>query len=120
MAIKRVLITGHEEFSRQLLRATLESHEIEAIERPVATLQVIREAEADLLILDAKPAATRGALELAHTIRRSKGLRHLPVVLLTRELTSAERISMEVEAQVHCLEKPFSPLDLVRTVHSLV
>ena len=120
MATKRVLIAGHEPFARQVLRATLESHEIEAIDQPMATLQAIRDAEADLLILDAKPSATRGALELAQSIRRSKGLRHLPVILLARELSSSERIAMEVEAQVHCLAKPFSPLDLVRTVQSLV
>ena len=120
MAIKRVLITGHEPYSRELLRATLENHEIEAIERADVSLQTIRDAEADLLILDAKPTATRGALELAHAIRRSKGLRHLPVVLITRELSAAERIAMEVEAHVHCLSKPYSPLDLMRTVNSLV
>lgn len=119
MANKRILVAGPEEHGRQLLRTTLSTHDVTVVDHPIHLL-ADAPPDADLFILDATTTATQSALDVARALRQSANMRHVPIVLLARDVNVADRMALEVEAHVHVFAKPFSPLDLMRTVRGLL
>jgi response regulator RpfG family c-di-GMP phosphodiesterase len=116
----RILLVDDEPALRELLRATLESVEI-AVDEAASALEaetVVRRRKPDLIVLDLRMPGMSGA-EFCARLKEKARTRDIPVVILTaadpEDARAAERAG--AAAVVH---KPFSPLELLSIVESLV
>ncbi len=73
----------------------------------------------DLLITDYQMPGMTG-LELAAKFHTEPGRRHLPIMLLTAHGLALEQVDMARAGITVRLSKPFSPRELLETVHKLL
>lgn len=116
----RILLVDDEPALRELLRATLESVEI-TVDEAASALEaetVVRRRKPDLVVLDLRMPGLSGA-EYCAQLKSQPRTRDIPVVILTaadpEDARDAERAG--AAAVVH---KPFSPLELLAVVESLI
>jgi CheY-like chemotaxis protein len=118
---KTVLVCDNEEVLRGLVLASLEGNGYTLVEAGNGddALEQARRVRPDLILLDMMMPGRTG-LEVLAELRRDPDLRGIPVVMLTARAQSADREAAEA-AGVDCfLAKPFSPLELARTVAELL
>jgi CheY-like chemotaxis protein len=115
--LARIVVADDDVFVRRLLRATLSTEEFELAEASdgQTALSVIEVHRPDLVLLDWQMPNVSGEGVLAELKRRYA---HLPVVVLTASGEHRDR-ARELGADAF-LTKPFSPLELLRTVEQLV
>ncbi len=119
--MKRILIVDDEESIRRLIEAALEgpdcvvAHAAEGQEG----IRLAQAAHPDLIILDWMMPGLSG-LDVLRELRRNPGTLGIPVVLVTamcQERNREEAIAAGADAY---LFKPFSPLELLRTIHGVL
>ena len=112
-----VLIADDEPNLRLLVSATLISDEFEVLEAEDGdeAWALIVEHRPEIVILDLQMPGRTG-LELAESIRKTEGVRHTRVIMLT---SKAQRADIErgyaAGADVY-LTKPFLPIELLNAV----
>lgn len=113
----RVLLVDDEPGVRALLKATLESLDVELDEAQDAASAVfaISAHRPDAIVLDVNLPGMSG-LTFCRRLKRDAQTREIPVVLLTGENLSAEAMAAGADAY---LQKPFSPLELLAVVERL-
>jgi putative two-component system response regulator len=116
----RILLVDDEPALRELLRATLESVEI-AVDEAESAAQAearIRKRRPNLIILDLRMPGMGGA-ELCGRLKADPATKDIPIVLLTGADAEEARAAQRSGASA-LVRKPFSPLELLSIVESLV
>ena len=112
----RVLLVDDDAGLRALLRATLETFDVdidEAENAPVA--QTLLENEPDAIVLDVAMPGSIDGIEFCERLKADSATAAIPVVLLTG--SPEHRRSSKADA---FMTKPFSPLELLAVVERLV
>lgn len=115
----RVLIVDDEEVIRALLRRTLSTDHYEVIEAfdGEEGLRLLGESDPDLVVLDWQMPGTHGSLVLDEVKARRPSL---PVVVLTSKVEERDRMLAESLRVDAFLTKPFSPVELRKTIERLL
>jgi DNA-binding response OmpR family regulator len=119
MTTRRILIVDDDESLRRLLLSTLPREGYELVEARDGTeaLELLAGELPDLVLLDWKMPGAGGAEVLEAIKSRNPAV---PVIVLTAELKRVPRAVAEgLRADVY-LTKPFSPLELLDRVESLL
>lgn len=115
-----ILLADDDELVRSVVRLTLEDEIYEFLEAAdgVEALDLCRQHRPDLAILDWRmPGAT--GIEVIERLRRDEATARIPTILLTANGEPSQiRHGCEAGARAF-LVKPFSPLELVRTVEGI-
>lgn len=119
---KRVLIVDDQSDLRKLIRMTLESinYELHEADDAVSALEQIPPLWPDLLVLDVMMPGPINGLRLCEIVKHRPELGRIKILLL-----SAKGQRADLERGRHAgadgyLVKPFSPLELIRTVDRLL
>jgi len=119
--MKRVLIVEDQTDIRKLIRMTLEfeNYEIHEATNGVSGLNMAREVRPDLVLLDIMMPGEIDGIEVCTLIKADPELASVKVVLLTargqvRDLEAGQKAGAD-----EYLVKPFSPLELIRTIERL-
>jgi CheY-like chemotaxis protein len=117
---RKVLIADDSESIRGITRMTLEIKGYEIVEAGdgVEACEWLTQNECDLLITDLAMPRMTGAELLART-RKEKSPEELPVIVFTAE-ADADRESLVAAGANAFLKKPFSPIELIELVESLI
>lgn len=116
--MKRILIAEDEEILRMLLCDTLEDdYEVTEAENGLEAIQLIREHTFDLLLIDFMMPFYNG-VEVIESAREA-GVT-TPIVMLTAKTQDYDRqLALDAGAN-YFVAKPFSPMELLEFVHSVI
>lgn len=119
--MKRVLIADDERSLRLLVRATLESSEIEVVEAEDGeeALRLVRSQRPDLVLLDVQMPDLSG-FDVCQQIKSDPEMARLPVIMLTAQSQAAARERGIQAGADEYLTKPFSPLQLLTLVERML
>jgi CheY-like chemotaxis protein len=115
--MRTILIADDEASLRLLVRATFAAADTRVLEAPdgAQALELIQREQPDLVLLDIQMPELTG-LDVCKAVRADPSLRSTRIIMLTaRAQTDDVRRGMEAGADAY-LGKPFSPLNLLRTV----
>lgn len=117
----KVLICDNEDALRALVRGALSMSDYELAEARDGdeSLEVAREFEPDLIVLDLMMPGRTG-FEVLEELRTDARFAETPVVLLTARTQAADREAADSAGADRFLPKPFSPLELVSIVEELL
>jgi len=119
--MKRILIVEDDEDIVKIIRCTLEREgfEVAATHDGASGMAEVRRLRPDLLILDLVLPKLPG-LEVCKAIRADRGLRQLPILILTARREEADRVvGLELGADDY-VTKPFSARELLARVRALL
>ena len=117
----RVLIVDDDPLIRDVVRAVLEdgSYELDEAATGEEALRVASDHPPDVVLLDVMMPGLDG-YEVAKRIKGDAALRDVVVVMLTaKDAPEDRRRGMEAGADVY-FTKPFSPLELLRTLSGVL
>jgi CheY-like chemotaxis protein len=119
---KRVLIVDDQGELRMLVRMTLESSDYELHEAGDGsrTLDLLGVIKPHLVVLDIMMPGSIDGLKVCETIKNQPELMHIKVILLSAKGQQADLECGHQAGADAYLVKPFSPLDLIKTVSSLL
>lgn len=117
----RIFIVDDDDQIRGLLRRVLSGagYATEEFATADAALDRLRADPPDLVLLDLN-LPDRSGHEVLEAIRSDPGTRLLPVVMLTGQATSAEKLRAQAEGVTDFIPKPFSSEELLPRVRALV
>ena len=119
--MKRILIVEDDEDIVKIIRCTLEREgfEVAATHDGASGMAEVRRLRPDLLILDLVLPKLPG-LEVCKAVRADRGLRQLPILILTARREEADRVvGLELGADDY-VTKPFSARELLARVRALL
>lgn len=117
----RILICDNEVALRALVRATLEidGYELHEARDGDESLELARELEPDLIVLDMMMPGRTG-LEVLAELRADRRFDRTRVVMLTARAQATDRDAAVNAGADRFLPKPFSPLELASVVEELL
>jgi DNA-binding response OmpR family regulator len=118
---KILIVEDHADF-RRLIRMTLEFEDFEVHEAPDAGQgwAMARALQPDLVVLDLMLPGPQNGLDLCRLLRADPLLCDVPVVVLSARGSSADReAAFQAGANLY-LVKPFSPMQLLELLGTLV
>jgi DNA-binding response OmpR family regulator len=117
----KVLIAEDEPELRGLIRTALEVEPFELLEAgdADAALEVARRERPDVILLDRRMPGGDG-LEICRTLRADPRTAPARIVLLTVLAQNVDRLEGFRAGADDYVAKPFSPLQLVHTVHAVL
>jgi CheY-like chemotaxis protein len=120
--MNRILIIEDQSDIRRLIRWTLEFEDYEIHEAATGPDGLVAAAELkpDLILLDVMMPGGLDGFQVCEQIKADPALKHTPVVILTARSQQRDRQAGERAGADAFLAKPFSPLQLVETVSSMV
>ncbi len=120
--MKKILIVEDHADIRRLIRMTLEFEECEIHEAPDAPTgwDLARELLPDVVLLDVMMPGALDGLDLCRAMKSDARLRNVPVIVLSARGGSADRENgLRAGADAY-LVKPFSPMQLLELLGTLV
>jgi len=120
--MKKILIVEDHADIRRLIRMTLEFEDCEIHEAPDAPSgwDLVRELLPDVVLLDVMMPGALDGLDLCRAIKADARLRMTPVIVLSARGSSADReAGLQAGADAY-LVKPFSPMQLLELLGTLV
>jgi len=121
MAMPTVLVADDEMPIVELIRFTLEDVQVRVVEAfdGATALEVARRTRPDLALLDVQMPQLDG-LEVCRRLRQAPECAHTRIVMLTAAGQAEDRARGLAAGADEYLTKPFSPLQLLALVRSLV
>ena len=119
--MKTILLADDETYLRLLVYTTLDDPAYRILEATDGhqALAMARAEHPDLLVLDWMMPGLSG-LAVAQALRRDPATAHIPIIMLTAKgQTTDQALGHSVGLQAYLL-KPFSPLDLLETVQTIL
>lgn len=119
--MKRVLVADDEQSIRVLIEAALEGPDFTVLhaENGTDALRLAASAHPDIVVLDWMMPGLNG-LEVLRALRRDPATRDVPVLLLSAMCQERHRQEAAAAGADAYLFKPFSPLDLIRTLNQVL
>ena len=120
--MSRILIIEDQADIRRLIRWALEpeNHEIFEASNGERGLAAAQTAQPDLIILDVRMPGTLDGFQVCQRLKADPELAKRPVVMLTALARERDREAGERAGADAYLPKPFSPIELIRTVTGLL
>ncbi|WP_243387326.1 response regulator transcription factor [Bacillus kexueae] len=117
----KILLAEDEDVLRMLVVDTLEDegHELDEASDGKEAIDLITKNDYDLILLDYMMPLCTG-LEVIEKVRNMPGKQHVKIMMLSAksQLSDKERV-MQAGAN-YFMEKPYSPLDLVKRVEEIL
>ena len=122
MSSPRLLIVDDQADIRELVRLTLELDEFDIDEAPNGDdgWALVERTRPKLVLLDVMMPGSMDGFEVCRRIKASPSLRHTKVLMLTARGQSGDKDEGRRAGADAYLTKPFSPKQLLETVHWLV
>jgi two-component system phosphate regulon response regulator PhoB len=120
--MNRILIIEDQSDIRRLIRWTLEfeDYEIHEAANGPDGLALAKELQPDLVLLDVMMPGGLDGFQVCTQIKADAALANTPVVILTARSQERDRQAGERAGADAFLAKPFSPMQLVETVSSML
>ena len=120
--MNRLLIIEDQADIRRLIRWTLEfeNFEIHEANNGPNGLEAARSLKPDLILLDVMMPGGLDGFQVCEQLKADSELGHVPVVILTARSQQRDRQAGDRAGANAFLAKPFSPLQLVDTVNSMI
>ena len=120
--MSRILLVEDQLDIRRLIRMALEfeAHDIREVGTGPEALALVQDWQPELVLLDVMMPGGMTGLEVCRWLRNNPATQHVPVVMLSARAQAVDSdAGLQAGANVY-LMKPFSPLELVDTVESLL
>lgn len=119
--LNKILVVDDQPVIRQIARSTLQSQGYEILEASNGedALEIAREELPDLVLLDVRMPGISG-LDVCRALKRDPGTSHIKIVMLTGELLEEDREEGLREGADEYFTKPFSPIQLLNKLRSLL
>lgn len=116
--MKKILIVEDQQEIRELIRVTLEFEDYEIAEAGTgdAALRMLQGYQPDLILLDVMMPGGIDGIEVCRRVKSDPALRRAKVVMLTAKSQASDRAAGLTAGADDYLVKPFSPLDLMKTI----
>ncbi|MGL4780794.1 MAG: response regulator, partial [Bacteroidales bacterium] len=110
---ERLMILDDKDSIAKIITSYLKDiYEVVWFDNPLIALKWLREGyEVDLIILDLKMPLMRGD-EFLGNLKSDEKLKKIPVVILSSEDSTTERINLLEKGAVDYIVKPFNPMEL--------
>ena len=120
--MKQILIVEDQAEIRELVRISLEfeDYDIHEAENGVVGWELLRTLQPDLILMDLMMPGGVDGLELCRRVRADARLRRTKIIMLTALSTGADRSAGLAAGANAYLAKPFSPLELMKTIGSIL
>lgn len=120
-ALNKILVVDDQPVIRQIARSTLQSQGYEIMEAANGedALKIARSELPDLLLLDVRMPGISG-LEVCRALKSAPETAHIKIVMLTGEMLEEDRQEGFREGADEYFTKPFSPIQLLNKLRSLL
>jgi two-component system alkaline phosphatase synthesis response regulator PhoP len=120
-ATKTILLVDDEANLRILVSATLDEAQYRIIEATdgTAALELARQQRPDLLVLDWMMPGLNG-IDVVQALRQDPVTAHIPIIMLSARGQETDKERGRSVGTSAYLVKPFSPLELLRTVEEIL
>jgi two-component system alkaline phosphatase synthesis response regulator PhoP len=120
-ATKTILLVDDEANLRILVSTTLDDAQYRIIEATdgTAALELARQQRPDLLVLDWVMPGLNG-IEVVQALRQDPVTAHIPIIMLSARGQETDKERGRSVGTSAYLVKPFSPLELLRTVEEIL
>lgn len=117
----KIVVVDDNQALRILMRLTLELTEHEVIEAKNADegLDLIKQHQPDVVLLDVRMPGRMDGLELCRLIRKRSELAHIKVIMLSAGGQQSDLEDGLSAGADHYIAKPFSPAALLQTLESI-
>jgi len=120
--MEKILIADDHYEVRELLKDTLEkkNREIHFAENGRKAVKMAKEEKPDIIIMDIMMPGRINGLEAAQLIKAEEQSKHCKIIILSAKGKDRDKINaLEAGASAY-IEKPFSPVDLLEKIESLL
>ena len=120
-ATKTILLVDDEANLRILVSTTLDEAQYRIIEATdgTAALELARQQRPDLLVLDWMMPGLNG-IDVVQALRQDPVTAHIPIIMLSARGQETDKERGRSVGTSAYLVKPFSPLELLRTVEEIL
>jgi len=122
VGMEKILIADDHYEVRELLKDTLEkkNREIHFAENGRKAVKMAKEEKPDIIIMDIMMPGRINGLEAAQLIKAEEQSKHCKIIILSAKGKDRDKINaLEAGASAY-IEKPFSPVDLLEKIESLL
>lgn len=121
-SMKKILIVEDQDEIRELIRVTLEFDDYEIDEAPNGAIGLSKAAsfKPDLILLDVMMPGGLNGLQVCEKVKADPVLRGSKVILLTARGQESDRQAGLKAGADEYLIKPFSPMDLMRVIDTVL
>lgn len=109
--MKRILLVDDKASIGKVLSMYLEEYDLVYFDSPLKAIDWLQTNEPDLIITDIKMPGMSGE-EFIHYLKSNELFKNIPVVVLSSEESTTERIALLEEGAVDYILKPFNPMEL--------
>jgi CheY-like chemotaxis protein len=119
--VAKILIVDDEPAIRFLITATLEDEGYELFEAADGheAAKMVGQVQPDLIILDVMMPGITG-YELCTQLKRDPATQNIIIIMLTAKGQEQDRLLSQQAGADHFLRKPFSPMELITLVATLL
>lgn len=120
MKKKIMIVDDNTEFLMSLKETlSLCCYDIIVVDDAAAALDVAIKTKPDLILLDLKMPGKSG-FQIAYELKDLKEIKHIPIIAITGFLNDDYASLMRICGIQHCITKPFSPLEIIDKIESLL
>jgi DNA-binding response OmpR family regulator len=117
---KKVLLVDDQQTIGQVLSVYLNSeYEFTYVQNPIRAIEWLQDHDADLIISDIHMPEMDGSEFLSY-LKENALLQHIPVVMLSSEESSNERIALLEGGAADFILKPFNPKELKIRINNVI
>ena len=117
---KVMIVDDDEKFLKDLEEMlAFSGYDIIAAHDPFSVLPIASKEKPNAILLDLKMPGKSG-FQVAHELRGSPELQHIPIIAMTRFFKDGYKILMEMCDIKKCIKKPFHPLDLIMELEAVL
>lgn len=118
---KKIMIVDDNKELLATLKDTLSlcSYEVVIVDDAGLALDVAVKTKPNVILLDLKMPAKSG-FQIAQEIKDFKEIRQVPIIAITGFLNEDYESLMRICGIQHCITKPFSPLEIIDMIETLL